>query len=351
MSKSIREYITEKLSEENKEKIIRLLDNNDLTDNDALYIINHLDKDGETRVRDYISKYRIPEKFIKRIISSDKLGEIKDIADGKKELPSFSIFRTGSNILDLFSGVLSENLVREIYDIEGSSGTGNIGKGEILLNLFIKSDRPGGKGRSGDVHIWDTEIRSTPISIEIKTTPNAHPGDRNVRSFYTVIESLEKEFGIDENDADLFFRVKNGSQKVTKIIQDYMDRNDCTNIDVFGKIFDCITSQFSSDTSDKKDFSQLVPEKFIDRSGRPNIQELVNLAGAVQLKHYIKEQSENVDFMCIIDGHTMNYKLIDCSVLNSISEILNIGIKFSNAMDKKYAAGSQTSTMKFNRIK
>jgi hypothetical protein len=344
--KDLAEYICEGVSLSLKEKILSLLDSPDITDKDALSIINRLDKAGEESLYKYVQLKGIPEKFCKRIVSIDRTGELSKIANDDTGLPSFGDFITGRNLYDLFSGRISSELVDDLYGIEGSSGTGNIGKGEILLNLFVQGGT--GKGKGGDVHILGN-------SIEIKTTPNAHPGERKVpkSSFGVVIDKLSELLGISKDNADLFFRVRGGKKEVTRLVKDKISGGEKPE-DILYKIYISILEQYNTGrkgTDDEKEFRNLNVGEFISGDGDVNIQNIVNLVGSVQTKHYITDQTEKVDYLCIIDDKTMDYKILDRSTVSSITSVLNSGIKFSNSMDKNYSPGSQTSTMKFNSIK
>jgi hypothetical protein len=144
-----------------------------------------------------------------------------------------------------------------------------------------------------------------------------------------------------------------GKKEVTKLVKYKISGGEKPE-DILYKIYISILEQYNTGrkgTDDEKEFRNLNVGEFISGDGDVNIQNIVNLVGSVQTKHYITDQTEKVDYLCIIDDKTMDYKILDRSTVSSITSVLNSGIKFSNSMDKNYSPGSQTSTMKFNSIK
>ena len=366
-TKTIGEFVKESIEQSLMDRINGLLRDSNLTDDDAYAVINILDKSGEETVRAYLSKYKLTDSLIEQIILSDRKGEISRCIVNSENLPTFSDFKNGNSIIDLFSKKgdfpgLSPAMVRRLFDITTRGGHGAVGKGEYLLNLFVRPDSEEQVSEidlgSGDVHIGNN-------CIELKTTPNAHPAGRECYLFRKVIAGLVDTFGIPDDIAEAFFKVEKGKGIVNDAIRDHIISNygvesfkDKKTLDiVFRQIFDCIVSQFDMPKNETdKLFRSLKTQDYIKLSGKDSvnldIQKLINLTGAVQTKFYIDELVEsNCQWICIIAERSqdMHYVFRSCKELNDLNKIMSVITKFTNSMTIANN-DPQSNTMKIAEI-
>lgn len=365
-TKPLKEFIKESIDQNLIDRISVLLRNGDLTDDDAYSVINILDKSGQEAVKAYLSNYNLTDSLIDQILLSDRKGEIGMCIAKSDELPTFSDLKNGNSIIDLFSKKgdfpgLSQAMVRRLFDITTRGGHGAVGKGEYLLNLFVRDDS--GEPASIDLGSGDVHIGNN--CIELKTTPNAHPAGRKCYLFKNVILKLVNTFGVDTEIAESFFKVSKGKGVVNDAIRDHIISNfgiesfkDKKTLDiVFRQIFDCIVSQFDMDGGEAdRLFKDLKVQDYIKLSGKDNvsvdIQKLINLSGAVQMKFYIDELiSQNCQWICIIDekSNNMHYVFRKCSELDDLNKIMSVVTKFTNAMSIT-ENDPQSNTMKIAEI-
>lgn len=115
--------------------------------------------------------------------------------------------------------------------------------------------------------------------------------------------------------------------------------------------------QFDMNRSETdKLFKDLSSKDFIKFSGKDkvsvDIQKLINLSGAVQMKFYIDELlSQGCQWICIIDepSSKMSYVFKRCDELQDLNSIMSVVTKFTNSMTIS-KNDPQSNTMKIAKI-